>query len=141
MGKAFRRVAIALLFTAVGAGSAGAQEEPQLGVEELQSIVETTRAEMFRPGEYVEGWDRGGADPDADLRALGTDAHYFQSRSPQGTSVVIVTTRPIAGYVPSRWRSSTAMVPLSRFAEWSGRFHRAYAALRDGDAGPATADQ
>ena len=32
---------------------------------------------MLRPGERVEGWDRGGADPDAELRALGADRHYF----------------------------------------------------------------
>ncbi len=104
MGKAFRNAAAALLLIAVPPGSAVAQEEPQLGVEELQSIVETTRAEMFRSGEYVEGWDRGGANPDADVRALGTESHYFQSRGPQGISVVIVTNRPIAGYAPSRWR-------------------------------------
>ena len=35
---------------------------------------------MLRPGERVEGWDRGGADPDAELRALGADRHYFLSR-------------------------------------------------------------
>ena len=80
MSKLFATISAALLLTAVSPSLATAQEEPRLGVEELESIVAATRAEIFRPGEYVEGWDRGGANPEADLRAAGTETHYFQSR-------------------------------------------------------------
>ena len=104
MGRAFRNAAAALLLIGAAPVAAAAQEEPELGVEELQSIVEATRAEVFRPGDHVDGWDRGGANPDADLRALGAETHYFQSRSREGTSVTILTNRPITAFAPSRWR-------------------------------------
>ena len=45
------------------------------------------RAEMMRPGERLEGWDRGGADPDSELRALGADRFYQLNRTVDGTGV------------------------------------------------------
>ena len=60
------------------------------------------RAELLRPGERVEGWDQGGADPDAELRALGADRYYQLSRGVDGTGVTILTDRPIREFAPGR---------------------------------------
>ena len=55
------------------------------------------RARYYTPGEPVPGWDRGGADPDADLRAAGADAHYFAIADGSGRSVGILTVAPALG--------------------------------------------
>ena len=62
------------------------------------------RERMLRPGERVENWDRGGANPDADLRAAGADDHFFLNHGDDGTSVGILTTRPLADFAPAGWR-------------------------------------
>ena len=43
-------------------------------------MVERMRSRDYTPGEHVPGWDRGGADPDAELRAAGAESHYFRIR-------------------------------------------------------------
>ena len=73
------------------------QTEYDLAVEEL-------RAELLAPGERVENWDVGGANPEADIRVLGTDSHYFLTRTSDGTVVGIVTDREIAELAPPSWQ-------------------------------------
>lgn len=71
---------------------------------QFRTQVERMRAEMLRPGQRVEGWDRGGADPDSALRALGTDRYYQLNRTVDGTGVTILTDRPIRDFAPANWR-------------------------------------
>lgn len=86
------------------------QDEPDAAASEaeelaqFQEAVANMRAAMLRPGERVEGWDQGGANPDADLRAMGAERFYFLSRSDEEDSVTIVTDRPIAEFAPARWQ-------------------------------------
>lgn len=71
---------------------------------QFRTAVERMRAEMMRPGERVDGWDQGGADPDAVLRALGADRYYQLSRGVDGTGVTILTDRPIRDFAPAGWQ-------------------------------------
>ena len=74
-------------------------------VAQLSAAVAALRQEMYRPGEAIPGWDRGGADPDSELIAAGADTHYFLMRSPtDGPSVVILSPRRIADFAPAGWR-------------------------------------
>jgi hypothetical protein len=70
----------------------------------FQAAIAEMRAVMLQPGERVEGWDVGGADPDAELRALGAETHYFLNRSESGVGVTILTDRPISAFAPQAWR-------------------------------------
>lgn len=85
------------------------QEEPEAAVgeaEELaqfQAVIAEARATLLRPGPYVEGWDRGGANPNDDLRAMGAERFYLLSRTDEEDSVTILTDRPIADFAPSGW--------------------------------------
>ena len=56
------------------------------------------------PASGCAGWDRGGADPDADLRAAGADATISGCSGASGGGVVILTDRPIADFAPAGWR-------------------------------------
>jgi hypothetical protein len=105
----------------LAAAPAAAQEldpdlTPDATVAELQQMVDQTRAQMLRPGERVAGWDRGGADPDRDLRARGAERHYMLTSHGSGQSVGILTRRPIAELAPSSWTVvdsfGTAATPL-----------------------------
>lgn len=80
------------------------QDVDQAALERVRAYLEQARAVMLRPGERVEGWDRGGARPDEDIRALGVDSHYFLHISDMGTGVAIVTDRPISELAPQPWR-------------------------------------
>jgi hypothetical protein len=101
MRHLFCSIAAAALLVA---SPATAQSDDQAVLAEFQAAVEEMRAEMLRPGDYVEGWDEGGADPDAELRALGAASHYFLTRGSAGTLVGILTDRPIADFAPDGWR-------------------------------------
>ena len=81
---------------------AAAQEQSAL--DEFRAAVAQMRSELLQPGERVEGWDRGGADPDAELRALGAERYYFLNRDGGATGVTILTDRPIADFAPAEWR-------------------------------------
>jgi hypothetical protein len=97
-------VAASLLFAPIGLPAA-AQEMADAGyLADFQAAVAEMRALLLRRGERVEGWDVGGADPDADLRAMGADRYYFLSRSASDDSVTILTDRPISHYAPRGWR-------------------------------------
>lgn len=99
-----------ILLAAAGAGIlplsplAAVQDEQATNVAELRALVDQTRGQMLRPGERVPGWDRGGADPDGDVRARGADSHYMLTRGDDGDSVVVYTSRSIADVAPESWR-------------------------------------
>ena len=104
--------------------------DAQAELEEFRAAIAQLRREMLRPGERVDGWDRGGANPDADLRARGADRHYFLTRGRDGTSVSILTDRPIADFAPAGWQvvdsygsgSASLASPQVDFAAFSPRF-------------------
>lgn len=105
MRKTLMMIAAALLLTPLASVSAQeTQGEWDMDVSQLRTMVERMRSEMYRPGDSVTGWNRGGANPDADLRAAGIDSHYFRIRRHGGDSVVILTARPLASFVPAGWR-------------------------------------
>ncbi|MEA3046978.1 MAG: hypothetical protein QOJ53_1310 [Sphingomonadales bacterium] len=81
-----------------------AAAQDQSALDEFRAAVAQMRAELLQPGERVEGWDRGGADPDAELRALGADRYYFLNRDGGALGVTILTDRPIADFAPAGWR-------------------------------------
>jgi hypothetical protein len=82
-----------------------AEQDVQIGsAETFGAAVAALRERMLRPGATVEGWNRGGANPDADLRRAGAETHYFLNRGEDGTSVGILSDRPIAAFAPAGWR-------------------------------------
>ena len=96
--------ALALAASAPAAAQVSGEQDIQIAdVAMLRQVVEELRATMLRPGERVPGWDRGGANPDADLRARGED-WYFLNRGSDGTSVGIITQRALADFAPADWR-------------------------------------
>jgi hypothetical protein len=109
---------------------ADAPADAQQLLAALRQMVVAMRAEAYAPGPRVEGWDRGGADPDADLRAAGADNHYFLLSSSEGPEVVMLTGRPIAALAPDDWQivdsygsSATAVAnPFVQFAAMSPRY-------------------
>jgi len=131
-GAAALLVALAATPIAAAAPDTELQQVPdeQDTIAELRALVAQLRSDMLRPGERVEGWDRGGANPDADLRARGADSHYFLTRGRDGTSVGILTDRPIADFAPPQWRavdsygSATASLPSPQvdFSAFSARY-------------------
>lgn len=103
----FLTAAAAMLLSGAATPTTLQDDVASTEVEELAQFQETVanmRAALLRPGERVEGWDRGGANPDADLRALGAERFYFLSRSDEEDSVTILTDRPIADFAPARWQ-------------------------------------
>jgi len=73
-------------------------------LEMLRSAVADARDEMYAPGPRVAGWDRGGGDPDSRVRSAGADDHYLLQTGREGSSVVMLTRRPIASFAPAHWR-------------------------------------
>lgn len=81
-----------------------APADPAAALAQLREAVRQLRTELFTPGAPVPGWDHGGANPDAELRALGADNHYYRIVKPHSVAVVILTSRPISALAPSGWR-------------------------------------
>ena len=103
MRKTLALIAAALL----GAAAAPAASQEVTGfmtVEQMQEAVARMREQLFTPGDAVPGWNRGGADPDAVLRAAGADRFYYLIRGAGSDAVAILTERPLTGFVPSDWR-------------------------------------
>lgn len=73
-------------------------------LEQMQEAVSRMRETLYAPGDAVPGWNRGGADPDAALRAAGADRFYYRIHSAGGDAVAILTDRPFASLVPADWR-------------------------------------
>jgi hypothetical protein len=107
-----------------------APADPAAALAQLREAVRQLRAELFTPGELVAGWDRGGANPDAELRALGADTHYYRIVKPHSVAIVILTARPIAAFAPSGWRVADtygspvdhAENPVVQFETMSARY-------------------
>jgi hypothetical protein len=89
---------------AVRAQPGGEEAGGQSDADAFRAAVAEMRATMLRTGERVEGWDRGGVDPDAELRAMGAERHYFLNRGRDGAGVTILTARPLADFAPAAWR-------------------------------------
>lgn len=71
-----------------------------------RELVGKIRADMFRAGDRVPRWDRGGEDPDSELRAAGSDRFYYRIDKEGGVQeVALLTDRPIARIAPEHWRS------------------------------------
>ena len=97
---------------ALGAGAAAASvptrgeaetaaPSPQ---EAFKSMIEQLRADVLRPGETIEGWNVGGADPEAALRAKGAERFYFLESEGEDRNVVILSDGRITDFAPPRWR-------------------------------------
>lgn len=105
MRRALRLILPLLLMASPAAAPAqDVRSEWDMSVAELQAMVERLRTEMYQPGEQVPGWNRGGANPDADLRAAGAERHYFRLQRASGTGIIILSERAIADFAPAGWR-------------------------------------
>jgi hypothetical protein len=137
MRKAVRLLIAGALLAVPPLFAAQPRSEWDLSVADLQQMVERLRGEMYQPGERVPGWDQGGANPDADLRAAGADRHYFRLRRPSAEGVVILTERPIASFAPESWRvadtyGSAAAEVDNPFVQFEALSPRYVVALRAG---------
>lgn len=97
-------VPLLLIASPAAAPAQDVRSEWDMSVAELQAMVERLRSEMYQPGEQIPGWDRGGADPDADLRAAGAETHFFRLQRASGVGIVILSGRPITAFAPAAWR-------------------------------------
>ncbi len=104
--RAILSLLLPLLLLAAPAGAAAQSDpgNPEAAFADLQAMVASMRAHLYAPGEHVPGWDRGGADPSADLRTAGADAHYFSISDSTGRMVGILSPRPISAFAPAAWR-------------------------------------
>lgn len=146
MRRALRLIVPLLLLAGPAALPAqDVRSEWDMSVAEMQQMVERLREEMYRPGERVPGWNRGGANPDADLRAAGVDSHYFQLERPGGRGLVILSDRSIASLAPAAWRvadtyGSAAEEVDNPFVQFEALSPRYVAALRGGSERRGDAD-
>lgn len=101
-----RIVVLAALFAAapLAAPAQDVERATPPSVADLRAIVERMRTETYEPGERVADWNRGGANPDADLRRAGADSHYYLIHRSHGDAVAILTSRPITAFAPAGWR-------------------------------------
>lgn len=102
-----RAISSLLLLLLAAPAAAPAQPDPgnpEAAFADLQAMVGQMRSRYYTPGEHVPGWDQGGADPNADLRAAGPDSHYFAIADDNGRSVGILTSRPLSAFAPTAWR-------------------------------------
>lgn len=83
------------------AGTAAPAPSPQ---DAFRAMVDQLRSDVLRPGDTIEGWNVGGADPDAALRAKGADRFYFLESDGEDRNVAILTDRRITDFAPPRWR-------------------------------------
>jgi len=97
-------LALALLAAPAAAPAQPDPGNPEAAFADLQAMVGEMRSRYYTPGEHVPGWNRGGADPNADLRAVGPESHYFGIADNSGRSVGILTSRPISAFAPAAWR-------------------------------------
>jgi hypothetical protein len=104
--RAISRLLLTLLLLAAPAVAPAQSDSgsPEGGFADLQAMVGQMRSRYYTPGEHVPGWDRGGADPNAALRAAGADSHYFAIADGNGRSVGILSSRPLSAFVPAGWR-------------------------------------
>ncbi len=124
-------VLIAASLLAVAAAPAASQEVTGfMTLEQMQEAVARLRDQLFTPGDAMPGWNRGGADPDAVLRAAGADRFYYLIHGSGGDAVAILTDRPLASFVPADWRvvdtygdsAARAGNPVVQFEPLSDRY-------------------
>lgn len=129
MCKTLALIAAGLL--AAAAPPAAAQEVTGfLTLEQMQEAVARMRTQLFTPGDAVADWNRGGADPDAVLRAAGADRFYYLIHGTGGDAVALLLDRPLASLVPADWQvvdtygdSATAVAnPVIQFDPLSDRY-------------------
>jgi hypothetical protein len=130
-----------------GADTAAPQSDPEDAeiLEMLRAAVAEARTEMYAPGPRVEGWDRGGGDPDSVVRTAGADSHWLLQSGAEGSSVVMLTRRSIADFAPSSWRIvdsyGSADAPVSNpFVQFSALTARYMIGTRANTRRVATAD-
>jgi len=90
-----------------GADAPAGEEAPdgEAMLQALRGAVAEMRRSMFGPGPAVQGWNAGGADPDAEARAAGAETHWLHlTGGDDGPSVVMLTRRGIADLAPGEWR-------------------------------------
>ena len=128
-------LAAALLLCAAPAVAVPTQPQaeaqpPASPQDHLRALVQEIRATMLRTGEVVPGWNAGGADPDAALRAKGADTHYFLVDDGASREVSILSDKRIDSFAPSDWRQidsygspvAYAEQPSIAFAALSSRY-------------------
>ena len=105
MSKLFGKALSVGIFIVLGS-AAMAQPAPTAdATTRYKALLEQVRAEMFRAGPAVPGWDRGGADPDLELRSAGPERFYYLVEKKDGLrEVIVMTDRPIAAVAPPDWR-------------------------------------
>ncbi len=121
---------IAALFCLAPPPAAAQETTGFPSVEEMQRMVAQMREQMFTPGAAVPDWNRGGANPDAELRRAGADRFYYRLSKTGGDAVVILTGRPLASFVPEGWRvvdtygdsSAAPENPVIQFETMSARY-------------------
>lgn len=102
MRKTFALIAAAFALAVPPAAAQETMGFPSL--EDMQRAVTQMREQMYTPGAAVPDWDRGGANPDAELRAAGADRFYYLIHRTGGDAVAILADRPLASLVPADWR-------------------------------------
>lgn len=104
--RAILSLLLPLLLLAAPVAARGQSDpgNPEAAFADLQAMVAAMRAHLYARGEHVPAWDQGGADPNADLRAAGADAHYFSISDGTGRMVGILSPRPISAFAPAGWR-------------------------------------
>lgn len=121
---------IAATLAAVATPAAAQETTGFPSLDDMRRAVTQMRERMFTPGAAVPDWNRGGANPDADLRRAGPDRFYYRLRRAGGDGVVVLTDRPLASFVPAGWRAvdtygdSAARVdnPVIQFEPLSARY-------------------
>ncbi len=128
MRKPVRLIAALFLLAAPPAMAQETTGFPSL--EDMQRMVAQMRERMYAPGAVLPGWNRGGANPDAELRRAGADRFYYRLSKTGGDAVVILTSRSLASFVPEGWRvvdtygdsSAAAENPVLQFEAMSARY-------------------
>lgn len=127
---AFLGAFIAAGLLAAAAPAAAQEVTGFLTLEQMQEAVSRMRETLYAPGDAVPGWNRGGADPDAALRAAGADRFYYQIHGTGGDGVALLADRPFASLVPADWRvvdtygdsATTIRNPVIQFEALSDRY-------------------
>ena len=89
------------------------------------------RRDCTGPASRSPGWDRGGADPDADLRAAGADAPLFQAAAGTAASA--------SAYCRRRGRSPPSRRPAGGWSTLTARRRRRSTTRRSGSRRSRTA--
>ena len=71
----------------------------------IDDLVKEVRAELFKPGPILPGWNVGGADPVAELDAAGSSKYVLLTEDADGErSLQIRTAARIDSLAPAGWR-------------------------------------